>query len=142
MFGLLKKQVLVNVTLKDPTELTALARLASFAGEKLDLASQELRSGFLASEAQGAHVIADHVAVTHASSASVKQPEVVMMTLATPLAWGENAQVDTVVAVVVPASGDTDAVCAQLLANVDAQQEALSANATAGELEKVRRQLL
>lgn len=84
MFALLKKQVLVNVELKDPSELTAIAKLASFAGEKLDLASQSLRSGFLASEASGATIISGHIALTHASSAEIKKLKLPLSTSILP----------------------------------------------------------
>ena len=142
MFGLLRKQVQVGVELREGSELNAIVRVASFAGEKLDLASQELRSGLLASEAQGAHIVADHIVVTHATSASVKQPEVVVVSFASPIAWGESAQVDVVVALIVPASADAQVLCAKLQADVAANQAALTATASAGALEKARRQLL
>lgn len=142
MFALLKKQVLVNVTLKEPSELTAIAKLASFAGEKLDLASQELRSGFLASEAQGARVIADHIAVTHASSSDLRRESVVIITLAEPLAWGENAQIDTLVGLVVPSEANTEDALARVVANTQAQAAALQPQASASAIEKCRRQLL
>ncbi|MCI1984962.1 MAG: PTS sugar transporter subunit IIA [Lactobacillus sp.] len=143
MFALLKKQVSVDNSLSDPSELTAIAKLAGFAGMKLDLATQELRSGFLASEALGAHVLAEHIAVTHASSASVKVPETVVMSFAQPLAWGTDQQIDMVVAVIVPDTADTDAIMAQALDAVQAHAADLTqAQASAGALEKIRRQLL
>ncbi|KRL36708.1 PTS sugar transporter subunit IIA [Lacticaseibacillus manihotivorans] len=119
MFALLKKQVLVNVELKDPSELTAIAKVASFAGEKLDLASQTLRSGFLASEASGARIVSGHIALTHASSPDVKKVEVVIVNFDAAIAWGENAQVDTVVGVIVPESADTDAAMQAVLGKLE-----------------------
>ncbi|MFD1485559.1 PTS sugar transporter subunit IIA [Lacticaseibacillus baoqingensis] len=143
MFTLLKKQVSVNVSLNAPSELTAIAKLAGFAGMKLDLANQELRSGFLASEAQGSHVVAAHIAVTHASSANVQTPQTVIMSFDAPIAWGEDQHIDLLVAVIVPTTADTEAVLAQMLTGVQQQAAALdAAKAHAGALEKVRRQLL
>jgi mannitol/fructose-specific phosphotransferase system IIA component (Ntr-type) len=104
--------------LKDVSELTAIAKVASFAGEKLDLASQTLRSGFLASEASGSTIISGHIALTHASSAEVKKIEIVIVNFDTAIAWGEAAQVDTVVAVIVPESADTDAAMHAFLVNL------------------------
>lgn len=141
MFALLKKQVLVNVDLKDPSELTAIAKVASFAGEKLDLASQTLRSGFLASEASGAQIFSGHIALTHASSADLKKPEIVIVNFAAPIAWGEASQVDTVIAVIVPESDDTDAVMNTVQGNLEGLTGEFTQGLTAGALEKVRRQL-
>lgn len=141
MFALLKKQVLVNVDLKDPSELTALAKVASFAGEKLDLASQPLRSGFLASEAQGAQVYAGHLALTHTSSADLKQPEIVIVNFDSTISWGEAAQVDTVVAVIVPEVADTSAILRDVQAKLASLTGEFTPGLTAGALEKLRRQL-
>ncbi|WP_407894744.1 PTS sugar transporter subunit IIA [Lacticaseibacillus sp. N501-2] len=141
MFALLKKQVLTDVDLKDPSELTAIAKVASFAGEKLDLASQTLRSGFLASEAQGAKVIADHIALTHASTADLNQTQIVIVNFAHAIAWGENAQVDTVVAVIVPEAVDTDQAMAAVQAKLTSLADAFSEPISVKILEKLRRQL-
>ncbi|WP_390408579.1 PTS sugar transporter subunit IIA [Lacticaseibacillus jixiensis] len=140
MFGLLKKQVVTDVAIKDGSELNAIAKLAGFASEKLDIAAQTVRSGFLATEAQGATIIADHIVLTHASSEAVKQPEPLIMTLAAPIAWGDGAQVDTLVGVVVPADADTSAIMAQIKAHLSAQADQY-ATANASALEKLRRQL-
>lgn len=141
MFALLKKQVLANVDLKDPSELTALAKVASFAGEKLDLASQTLRSGFLASEAQGAKLIADHIALTHASAADLKKTQIVIVNFNQAIAWGDNAQVDTVVAVIVPESADSQTAIADVQAQLEALAEAFTQPISVNTLEKLRRQL-
>lgn len=141
MFALLKKQVLVNVDLKDASELTAIAKVASFAGEKLDLASQTLRSGFLASEASGSKIISGHIALTHASSSEAKKVEIVIVNFASAIAWGEAAQVDTVVGVIVPESVDTDAVMQAVLGKLESLTTEFTQPIAAGALEKLRRQL-
>ena len=141
MFALLKKQVLVNVELKDASELTAIAKVASFAGEKLDLASQTLRSGFLASEASGATIISGHIALTHASSADIKKVEIVIVNFDSAIAWGENAQVDTVVGVIVPEAADTDAAMQAVLGKLESLSADFTQPISAGALEKLRRQL-
>ncbi|WP_164510005.1 PTS sugar transporter subunit IIA [Lacticaseibacillus porcinae] len=141
MFALLKKQVLVNVDLKEPSELTAIAKVASFAGEKLDLASQSLRSGFLASEASGSKVISGHIALTHASSAAVKKVEIVIVNFDAAIAWGENAQVDTVVGVIIPESADPDPAMQAVAGKLESLTADFTQPIAAGASEKLRRQL-
>ncbi|WP_054648480.1 hypothetical protein [Lacticaseibacillus pantheris] len=54
-----KKNVVANIELDENSELEALKVIANRAATKLDVAEQELKSGFFASGAQDAIIIGD-----------------------------------------------------------------------------------
>lgn len=104
-----KKNVVANIELDENSELEALKVIANRAATKLDVAEQELKSGFFASGAQDAIIIGDEAVILHATSSAITHPEAVIMSFAAPVLWGDdNSRVDIAVAIVLPVDADDE----------------------------------
>ncbi|KRM87183.1 PTS sugar transporter subunit IIA [Lacticaseibacillus thailandensis] len=109
MLSLLKKKnVVANVALDENNELAALKAIANRVAGKLDLAEQELKSGFFASGAQDAVIIGDEAVILRATSSTLTHPEAVVLSFDSPVQWGDdNSSVDIAIAIVLPVNDDS-----------------------------------